>query len=160
MKTLNHPVALGMKVSGLNPQNSQDRTNLRPNGGCKLGTSIRGQESLDSIPQNPHGDKNSSTSFGVDGGERNSLRPSGGSVNHRQEVVEPFAGGQWPHQIQMHAEKSSSRKGNPQNGGFHVGLDLALLTSVAGPRPEANIFGRPGHTNLEDKSHQDARAPG
>ena len=148
MKMLNHSIALWMKTGCHNPRNSEDGTNLRPNGGCELGTSIQGQESWDSEPQNPRRDKSSSTSFRGDGGERNSLRPPGGSVYHRQEVNKPLAGGPWPHQIQMHMVKSSTRNRNPGNLGFHVGLDLTLLTLETGPRPEANILGKAGPHKL------------
>ena len=133
MQTLNHPIALRMKADSLNPQNPEDGTNFWPNGGCKLGTLIQGQESWDSEPRNPRGYESSSANFRGNGGERKSLRPSGGSVDHRQEIVEALTGGQWPHKIQMHEEKSSSRNRNPRNGGFHVGLDLTLLTSDTGP---------------------------
>ena len=119
MKTLNHPISLWVKAGSHDPQNSEDRANLRPNKGRELRTSIRGQESWDSKPQNTCRDESSNTSLRSDGGEKNSLQPPGGSVYHCQEKAK-------------------------QEGRFNMRLDLTLLTSETGPCPEANIFGKAG----------------
>ena len=144
MKTLNHPITLWVETGSHDSQNPKDGANLRPNRGCELGTSIRGQESWDSETQNPHRDESSSTSLSSDGGERNSIWPPGGSVNHCQEVVKLLAGGHGSHQIQMDLRKSSARNREPWNGRFHLRLDLTLLTLETGPHPEAHILGKAG----------------
>ena len=142
MKTLNHPITLWMEIGSHDPWNPKDWVNLWPNGGCELGTSIRGQESWLSKPRNPHRDESSSTSLSSDGGERNSIWPPGGSVNHCQEVVKPLAGGQGSQQIQMDVRKSYTRNRDPWDGRLHMRLDLTLLTSETGPCPEAHILGK------------------
>ena len=42
------------------------------------------------------------------------------------------------------AKKSSAGNLDTRNQRFQVGLDLALLTTEAGPHPEANVFGQTG----------------
>ena len=82
MEAFDHSITLGMKTCCLDPQNSEDGTNFRLNGGSKLCSGIRGWESWDSEPRDPRRDQSSSTSLGSDGGQQNSLRPSGGSFDH------------------------------------------------------------------------------
>ena len=71
-----------METGGLNPQDTEDRGDLRPNGGCKLSSTVRDEQDRNSKPEDPGRDKSLSTGFSGDGGQRNSLRPSGGSVDH------------------------------------------------------------------------------
>ena len=40
MKTFNHFVALRMEAGGLDPRDSEDGSDLRPNGGCKLSFTV------------------------------------------------------------------------------------------------------------------------
>ena len=41
MKTFNHTVALRMEAGGLDPQNTEDGADLRPNGGRKLSSVVQ-----------------------------------------------------------------------------------------------------------------------
>ena len=159
MKPLNNTITLRMETCSLDPGDSEDGTNLCPDQGCELGSTVRGQESWDSKPQNPGRDKNSCTGFSSDGGERHSLQPSRGSVDHGEDIADPLTQGQGPYQIQMNVRESSARDWNPRDRRSSISLNYTLLALETGSHPEANILGeaRPG---LEKKNFREAQTPG
>ena len=76
MKTFNHTVALRMEAGGLDPRDTKNVADLRPNGGCKLSSAVRGEQGRNTKPGDPGRDKSSSTGLRGEGGQQNGLRPS------------------------------------------------------------------------------------
>ena len=118
MEPLNHTIALRVETGCLDPRDSKDGANLQPDQGGKLSSSIRGQESWDSKPRNPARDESSRTGLSLDGGERNSLQPSRGPVDHGEDVTEPLAGRQRSNQVQVYMRKLSPRDRDTRNRRF------------------------------------------
>ena len=125
METLNHTVTLGMKTRSLDLGVPEDGTNFTPDQGHELGTSVRGQESLDSKPRNQEEMKALAQASVVMEDRGTTSRYNGGSVHHGEDIIEPMTQGQ----IQMYMRESSTRDQNPWNWRPHVSLDLTLLTT-------------------------------
>ncbi len=64
----------------------QKGTNLGPNGGSELRTTVRSDGVWNTKTRNPRETESFCTGRGCGGGKGNSLWPSGGSVNHGEDV--------------------------------------------------------------------------
>ena len=63
-----------------------------------------------------------------DGGERNSFRPAGGTVNHRKEVCVAGGRGERTNQINMKVEKSLGMDWDMLGRNFGMGVNFSSLT--------------------------------
>ena len=84
-------------------------------------------------------DESRSTVGGGGGGERNSLRPAGGMVNHRKEVCVAGGRGERTNQINMNVRKPLSRNRNMLRRDVGVAVDFGSLTGETGVTPGSDV---------------------
>ena len=122
MKPLDHPITLRMKTGSLDPVHSEDGANLHQTADMnweplsdvrRAGTlNLTIQEEMKALAQ-----------ASAVMGERNSLRPFGGSVNHGEDVAKTLARGQRTHQIHVYMRKPSPGNRNTWDRSKHMCLD-------------------------------------
>ena len=93
MNTFNRPIALRMEAGGLDPQDTEDRADLRPNGGRELSSVVRGEQSWHSKSRDPGREKSSNTGFHIDGSQLSHHKPESRPVHHSQKIRESLTGG-------------------------------------------------------------------
>ena len=73
------------------------------------------------------------------GGERNSFRPAGGTVNHRKEVCVAGGRGERANQINVNVRKPLSRNRNMLRRDVGVAVDFGSLTGETGATPGSDV---------------------
>ena len=137
----------------------KETTQVKPKSRCKLGTTIRGDNGRNTKSGDPGMDEGRSA-VGGNGGERNSFRPAGGTVNHSKEVCVTGGRGERANQINMNVRKPLSRNRNMLRRNFCVAVDFGSLTGETGATPGSDVTGkmRPDITGgNEAASSTDAR---
>jgi hypothetical protein len=92
---------------------------------------------------NPGGTEVVCTGTGGWGGKRNSLNPTGGTVNDREDVSVPLRGRERTNKINMDVGKTTGGKRNGCGGGGNVFVNFGSLARNTLSGPEANVPGHP-----------------
>ena len=82
------------------------------------------------------------STVGGNGGERNSFRPAGGTVNHSKEVCVTGGRGERANQINMNVRKPLSRNRNMLRRDVGVAVDFGSLTGETGATPGSDVTGK------------------
>jgi hypothetical protein len=90
---------------------------------------------------NPSGTQGISTGEGGRGRKRNSLHPTGGSVNDGKNVGVPLRGRKGSYQVNMNMGKTTGRDRNGNRGRRNVGVNFGSLAGNTLLRPEVNVTG-------------------
>ena len=139
VKVLDQIIGLGMIGSGRLMGDVKETTQVKPKSRCKLGTTIRGDNGRNTKSGDPGMDESRSTVDGGSGGERNSFRPVGGTVNHRKEVCLAGGRGERTNQINMNVRKPLSRNRNMLRRDVGVAVDFGSLTGETGVTPGSDV---------------------
>jgi hypothetical protein len=141
VKTFHHSIGLRVKRGGGDVGKVQKGTNLGPNGGCELRTTVRSDGVWNTKTRNPRGTESFCTCRGCGGGKRNSLWPSCGSVDHGEDVGFSLRGREGTHNVDVDVGKTAGRNGNGNSWRGNMDVDFGFLTKHTLSSPKSDVFG-------------------
>ena len=141
METFHHSIGLRVKGSCGDVGKVQKGTNLGPNGGSELRTTVRSDGVWNTKTRNPRGTESFCTGRGCGGGKGNSLWPSRGSVNHGEDVGVSLGGRERANNVNVDVGKTTGRNGNGNWRRGDMDMDFGFLTKDTLSSPKSEIFG-------------------
>jgi len=106
----------------------QKGTNLGPNGGSELRTTVRSDGVWNTETGNPRGTESFCTCRGCGGGKGNSLWPSRGSINHGEDVGFPLRGRKGANNVNVDVGKTAGRDWDRNWRRGNMDIDFGFLT--------------------------------
>jgi hypothetical protein len=141
VKTFEDTVGLGMKSSGGDGGNVEERGKVGPKGRHKLGTAVRGDGMRNTKAGNPSGTQGIRTGACGRGRKRDSLDPTGGAINDGENVGVVLGGRKGANEVNMNVGKSTGRNRNRSRRWRNVLMDFGGLTGNTLPGPEVDVAG-------------------
>ena len=140
MKSLYHPVGLGMIRGRGGEPDPEHSGHLGPKLGGELGSSVAGHLERDTETGHPVIQQRCAQGRGGGVGEGDGLRPSAEPVHDRQQVGAATGGGQGAHQVDVDVMEASAGHGDELYRAVDVAVDFRSLTWNTGGAPLANIL--------------------